>query len=186
MKCYVFDAPKGEDRWVESYFTVGAKFRVRGGQIVFKKKDADEYMPTIFSVYDLHNDYPSDNYPDFDCQFYDASKDIYYNGSTRIYPLDMFNRWQHNMGYDGGSKYDVNENVEVYNSSGNLIQILEPDVHQAVVGNGYGNTSMDGHPHDRISISGWYRISTGEFINQHAWIDHDPTQYPSEHGLDTW
>lgn len=185
MKCYVFHAPKGEDQWVEAYFE-DKQFRIRGGQIIFKKQDELETMPAMFSAYDLHNDISGDDYPDFGLHFYDSSKDIYYTGSTRIYPLDTFNSLIYGMSCDGGSRYDVTEEVEVYNSDGNLIQILQPGVHQAVVGSGYGNTSMSGHPHDRISISGWYRISNGEFTKQHAWIDHDPTQYPSEQGLNTW
>ncbi|SFG85753.1 hypothetical protein [Sporolactobacillus nakayamae] len=195
MKCYVFNAPKGEDRWVDYVDVVGtgSRFRMRGGQIVWKKADAyPPYEPARFSAYDLHNDIGNDQWPDFYAYDYDASKDIYYNGTTRIYPLDMFNRWVNNMSVDGGSFYNVTENVQVYDwrYPSSPFMTLQPGEYVGI-GKGWGHTSWDGHPHDRISIS-CFSVDKGshwyypESDGIHAYIDHDPTQWPSEHGLNTW
>ncbi|QAA23772.1 MULTISPECIES: hypothetical protein [Sporolactobacillus] len=172
--------------------TDGSEIRARFGQICWLKGWTSNGVR--FSIRDLHNTVPNDNYPDF--YAWDAGSDHFETEAwdytygagfiMRLCPLYDFNVHRHGSGYRylDGSKYGLNEGVNIYDNNGNNFGYIGKDCKILIPNGNYGYTpSWD--VHGKIFVSGW-QYPDGDYHLQSGFIDHDPTQWPSEHGLNTW
>ncbi|MCO7125452.1 hypothetical protein NIE88_06675 [Sporolactobacillus shoreicorticis] len=169
--------------------------RLRYGQILFKK--GWEPAGVRFSARDLHNDIPNDAYPDFylygdgTFEYMGLPPDHFQKFATKdgvpgyqvICPLYDFNKHKNgpSYAYMDGSKYGLTEGVDIYNQDNQKFNHIPSDCKVLIPNGNYGKTpSFDDH--GKIYVSGWQKPN-GSYVLQSGYIDHDPTQYPSEQGI---